>query len=410
MRTRARDAWQSALEIIKLLRAEGYNALLAGGCVRDRLLQRTPKDYDVATDATPDRVQEFFPRARKVGAKFGVMIVHKDGHDIEVATFRTDGPYSDGRRPDSVVFGTEIEDAKRRDFTINGLFYDPIGDRIIDHVRGRGDLDRRVVRTIGDPDQRFGEDHLRMLRAVRFATRLGFEIEPETADAIRRLAVQLKSISPERVWLELEEVLSVSQRSRGWSLLVETGLRDHLCTHWPQRDSDARVERRLAALPSQTIRPSLGLAAIWCGGIRRDLTRASEALRLSNRLSREVIWLVTSLESVRHEESLEMADLKLLMANAVWPQLLDLLQAELVATESDPSPCERVRRRASSIAAKDVAPEPHLTGNDLCELGLSPGPRMGELIDLLYRAQLNEQIQSREAAMTVATEWIKERS
>ncbi|MCH7994391.1 MAG: CCA tRNA nucleotidyltransferase, partial [Planctomycetes bacterium] len=199
-----KDARLAALRILEKLRARGHTALLAGGCVRDMLLSIPPKDYDVATDATPKRVVRIFPRSRTVGAKFGVVLVRQYGHDIEVATFRSDGTYSDGRHPDTVVFGTDVEDARRRDFTINGLFFDPIEERVIDHVDGRRDLEAGVIRTIGEPEARFAEDHLRMLRAIRFAARLGFVIEPRTMAAIKCLAQRLGDISTERVWLELE--------------------------------------------------------------------------------------------------------------------------------------------------------------------------------------------------------------
>lgn len=407
MTTSRRDAWQAALQIITALRTQGHVALLAGGCVRDRLLNRVPKDYDVATDATPDRVREIFPRARSVGAKFGVILVHKYGHNIEVATFRTDGPYSDGRHPESVTFGTEFDDARRRDFTINGLFYDPIGERVIDHVSGRDDLDHGIIRTIGDPEERFAEDHLRMLRAVRFATRLGFEIEPQTAGAIKRLAQDLKTISPERVWQELEQVLADPEREKGWALLLETGLRKHLSAHWAQVDSDDLVQDRLAALPGRMIDAGLGLAALFAGASKAAVTKSCDALRLSNRMARRVGWLVAWLESAREEHALELADLKLLMANVGWPQLLDLLQADLSATGGDPGAWVRLRNRASSIDAEDVAPPPLLTGDDLSTMGMSPGPRMGELLEALYRAQLNDQIRSRDAATTMAREWME---
>lgn len=402
MTTQGKNAHQAAVDIIAALRASDHAALLAGGCVRDRLLGRTPKDFDVATDATPEQVSRIFPRARRVGAKFGVMLVRKYSHDVEVATFRTDGPYSDGRRPDHVEFGTEYQDALRRDFTINGLFQDPTDDRVIDHVGGREDLELKIVRTIGDPHQRFAEDHLRMLRAVRFATRLGFEIEPRTADAIKRLADRLRGISPERVWRELEEILAGPQRMRGWTLLVATGLRAHLATHWAQMDSDALVARRLAALPSTPIDPALGLAAVFRGADDSRITDACEALHLSNRLTQQVGWLVSKLDAAGDESSLDLADLKLMMANPAWAELVDLLRADLIATEADLAPVERLRRRAEAVAKEDISPKALLSGDDLLEMGMSPGPRMGELLDALYRAQLNEQIKTREEAVAKA--------
>ena len=202
--TAARD---DAVTVVGTLRAAGHVAYFAGGCVRDTLLGRVPKDYDVATDAPPDRVRRLFRNTQAVGAAFGVVLVRVRRTPIEVATFRTDGAYTDGRRPDSVRFATAEEDAKRRDFTINGLFLDPMTNEVIDHVGGRADLDAKLIRAIANPDERFAEDHLRLLRAIRFAARLGFEIEPATADAIRRHAGELSRISPERVTDELRRIL-----------------------------------------------------------------------------------------------------------------------------------------------------------------------------------------------------------
>lgn len=402
------NAWDAALDTIKKLRAEGHVALLAGGCVRDRLLNHTPKDYDVATDATPERVKDVFPRARHVGAQFGVMIVRRFGHDVEVATFRSDGPYSDGRRPDAVTFGTDVEDARRRDFTINGLFFDPIDGRIIDHVNGRADLEAGIIRTIGQPDQRFAEDHLRMLRAVRFTARLSFRMEPATAAAIKRLAGNLESISTERVWLELEMILTDPTRARGWSLLVETGLRAHLTAAWsPKADEHTMVESRLAALPPHLVDASLALAAALYGRTADEAGRICRSLRLSNKLSDDAVWMIRSLPEVHDEASLELADLKLLMAEQPWPNLLELLRADLLAKGDDLQPHERVCRRAAAIPSEAVAPPPLLTGDDLCDMGMSPGPQVGEILRAIHRAQLNERISTRQDATAMARELMR---
>lgn len=189
----------AALRVVQQLQGRGFVALFAGGCVRDMLMGRDPHDYDVATSARPVDVTGLFRRTAQVGAKFGVVLVRVGQHSIEVATFRTDGAYSDGRRPDTVVFTTPEEDARRRDFTINGMFFDPVADAVIDHVDGQGDLTAGLIRAIGEPEQRFAEDHLRLLRAVRFAARLGFRIEPETWAAMCRHASDITRISPERV-------------------------------------------------------------------------------------------------------------------------------------------------------------------------------------------------------------------
>ena len=217
---------QAAIEVVRRLQSHGFQALLAGGCVRDMLLGRTPKDYDVATDAIPDDVIRLFDRTLKVGAKFGVVIVLLHHRQVEVATFRRDTTYSDGRHPDQVIFADAAHDASRRDFTINGMFYDPVGERVIDYVEGRRDLSRAIIRTIGNADERFGEDYLRMLRAIRFATQLSFAIEPETFAAIQRNASAITRISGERIATELEAILVHPNRAAGVSRLFESGLAD----------------------------------------------------------------------------------------------------------------------------------------------------------------------------------------
>jgi poly(A) polymerase len=408
MNTQRHSAWDAALDTIHKLRAQGHVAFLAGGCVRDRLLNRTPKDYDVATNATPEHMQRIFPRARQVGAKFGVLLVRRFGQDIEVATFRTDGPYTDGRHPDSVTFGTQEEDARRRDFTINGLFFDPIENRVIDYIGGREDLAAGIIRTIGEPDRRFAEDHLRMLRAVRFAARFGFKIDPGTREAVTRLAGQLTTISAERVWMELAMILTECTRAIGWSLLVETGLRHHLVSGWSAGgDEDAVIQARLAALPCRLLDAPLVLAAVLCERTPGEAGRICRALRLSSRLARAVVWMVGSLPAVRGDGPLELADLKLLMAEEPWPSLLELLRINLVAMRADPEPYEHLRRRAAAIAPDEVSPPPLLSGDDLRDMGMSPGPRLGKVLESIHRAQLNEQITAREEAVAMARELMR---
>ena len=400
MKSAQHDAWDAALFVIRALREAGHAALLAGGCVRDRLLGRTPKDYDVATDARPQRVREIFPKARLVGAKFGVVLVRKFGHNIEVATFRADGRYSDGRHPDEVTFGTELDDARRRDFTVNGLFLDPAADRLIDHVGGRDDLATRTISTIGNPEQRFAEDHLRMLRAVRLAARLDFRIEAATADAIRRLAPHLSAISPERIWMELEQILTEPTRTAGWSLLLALGLRAHLSSSWPTNAArDALVGQRLASLPDQAVDAPLALAAALTDLSLPGAREVCRSFRLSNRMTNRTKRLLRSLTAVYNAAALELADFKTLLANEDWTSLLDLLRADLAARGHDPGPVDEALRRAAAIAPQDVAPPPLLTGDDLATLGVSPGPIMGDVLRGLYRAQLNEEVKTLNDAM-----------
>lgn len=215
---------QAAMKIVKCLRSSRYEALLAGGCVRDMLLKRRAHDFDVATNAKPADVTRLFKRTLKVGAKFGVVIVLLGNTQVEVATFRVEADYADGRHPSAVKFATAKEDAARRDFTVNAMFYDPIEKKVIDYFGGQQDLRRKIIRTVGDPAERFAEDYLRMLRAVRFSTQLGFLIEPRTRDAICKGAHNIVRISGERIAMELEGMLSNPNRAAGASLLVETGL------------------------------------------------------------------------------------------------------------------------------------------------------------------------------------------
>jgi len=395
-----RDA---ALFVLRLLRQSGHTALFAGGCVRDMLLDRPPKDYDVATDATPERVAEVFPWANHVGAKFGVMLVRKYGHDVEVATFRSDGDYSDGRHPDEIRFGTDREDAARRDFTINGMFFDPESGTVIDYVGGREDLASGTLRTIGDPHRRFTEDHLRMLRAVRFAARLGFEVDASTAEAIRALAPHLASISPERVWMELSQILADPTRSRAWELLVTLGLGNHLAAGW-SIDSDryAEVPARLAALGQNVIDPALGMAAVICRESAKSAAAVGRALRQSNRQIDTVTWLVDALPGARHSDTLELADIKELMAAPHWLHLVALLRADLAARGQSARPLETLLARADGIPQGRIAPPPLLDGDGLARLGVAPGPRFGEILRHVYRAQLNEQIDSEKEAVAWA--------
>ena len=215
-----------ALSIVRKLQANGHRALLVGGCVRDRLLGITPKDFDVGTSAVPSNLLELFPGAQLIGAHFGVILVSDpSGVTVEVATFRSEGAYSDGRHPDAVHFETQPEaDARRRDFTINGLMQDPVSGELFDFVGGRADLAARVIRAIGDPYRRFAEDRLRMLRAVRFAARLGFSIEAETLAAIQSQASAIGSISAERIRDELVRILTEGDTRRGFELLDQTNL------------------------------------------------------------------------------------------------------------------------------------------------------------------------------------------
>jgi poly(A) polymerase len=408
MTGRKHDAKAAAMYVADKLHQAGHVALFAGGCVRDMLLGYEPMDYDVATDATPEQVKELFPKARQVGAQFGVVLVRKYRHDVEVATFRTDGDYSDGRHPDIVAFRSREEDAKRRDFTINGMFYDPLTEHVIDDIGGQEDLIRRIIRTIGRPEDRFAEDHLRMLRAVRFAARLGFAIEPRTLAAIRDQSHKLPLISSERIYVELALILVVPSRASAWSLLVETGLRAHLSPAWPiDEDADAMALRRLEALPPYRIDESLAMAALLPAGAADLASAVCHSLKMSNRLREAITWLVRSLARVQQDEVKELADLKLLMADEEWPNLLELFRVDEIAHERGAERYEELVRRSEAIPPTEIAPLPLLSGDDLLELGVPQGPEFGRILRAVYRAQLNRAIRTPEDAITLAREMIE---
>ncbi|MHC4682376.1 MAG: CCA tRNA nucleotidyltransferase, partial [Planctomycetota bacterium] len=270
---------QAAIEVIKRLHREGFQALLAGGCVRDMLLGRRAKDYDVATDAQPKDVIQLFRRTLKVGAQFGVVIVLFENQQVEVATFRTESGYDDGRHPGSVRFSDAAEDAGRRDFTINGMFYDPLEKHVVDYVGGQADLKSRIVRTIGKPVERFGEDYLRMLRAVRFLTQLGFEIEPATWSAIRTNAGKIANISGERIAIELEGILAHPYRAVGASMLFESGLADAIFPALSGERADCAIAV-LRQLRKKVDFP-LALACLFAGCETEFAMRSCRVLKLS---------------------------------------------------------------------------------------------------------------------------------
>lgn len=403
----------AALKVVKRLRELGHEALFAGGCVRDLLFHVVPKDFDVATSATPDQTRAAFRRTKAVGQHFGVILVRIEEQEVEVATFRSDGAYSDGRRPDSVAFSDARSDALRRDFTVNGLFYDPLEGRVIDYVEGLPDLDKRLLRCIGDPEERFREDHLRMLRAARLTAQLGFTLEPATLAAMRLHAARLRAIAPERIYMELAKLLAVPGRADGWRVLIETGLSDHLTPErsWPTAEA-AAVHALLAGLPVEALPPRLGWAALFHARAPRDLRRLARALRFSNDLERETAWLVEKLQRLQtNRPPMELADYKILRCATLNADLGVLLHAAATASAASLmenagalslSPAEQTEaeylRRMTALREMSALPPPLLTGDDLQAAGYPPGPSFGPLLTTIQRAQLNETLTSREEA------------
>lgn len=401
-----RDA---ALAVVKRLRDQGHEAFWAGGCVRDMLLGHDPTDYDVATDAPPQRIVELFRHTRQVGASFGVVMVRQGRHWIETATFRSDHDYADGRHPERVEFTTAEQDAARRDFTVNGMFYDPLEERVIDYVNGQADLKDGLIRAIGEPSRRFAEDHLRMLRAVRFAERLQFEIEPATADAIRAHAEQIVRISPERIREELEKMFTRPRRGHALRRTFDVNLLGCL---WPDSGWDApQVE--LAGRVLDGLRPdadfTLSFAAMLHDRSPREVARVGGALRCSNDQISDARWLVTHLDAIEQCEILSLPAFKKLMAHARFGDLLDLHAAVCRARAIPLDANAHARQRAADIPQDEVAPPPLITGEDLIAAGLAPGPAFKTILETLYDEQLDNRLKTREDALQKMRQIITDR-
>ncbi len=399
-----------AAEVVRILQASGFEAYFAGGCVRDQIMGNTPEDYDIATSARPEQVMKLFPRSMHVGAAFGVVMVRHGNRPMEVATFRTDGVYSDGRRPDTVHFTTAEHDAQRRDFTYNGLFLDPTSEKLIDYVGGQADIRAGILRAIGEPAHRFREDHLRMMRAIRFAARLSFSIEPATWAAIVTHAGKLSEISRERIGLELRKMLIALQRHSAVRMLASSGL---LQTFWPQsgtiNKTDTRLPR-LAALPEKASFP-LALAAMvldLIGGHKHDaaaLGRQTKALRTNLVLSSEETqwtqWLLTNLPKIAQWRTLRLASFKRLLAHT-WSA--DLLA--LYATEQQEDELRGLTEYITELKKKPLAPDRFVNGSDLIAMGVKPGPRFKRWLEELYDRQLEDNFTDRSSALRAAEELI----
>ena len=399
----------TAMWVIRRLRRAGFEALLAGGCVRDLLLGARPVDYDVATGATPAQVRRLFHRVLLVGAQFGVAMVIHEGRRVEVATFRTDVSYSDGRRPDHVRFSNPKEDALRRDFTVNGMFYDPVDQRVIDYVGGRQDLRRKVIRTIGEPGLRFGEDYLRMLRAVRFAVRLGFVIEPASATAIGQLADRVTRISGERIFDELSKMLATARASEALSLLERHGLaRAILPELWTGAGQPWAQGCRRVDLVAGRQDPTLALGALLGGLERRQIEAVTRRWGCSNPLRHALVFLAGNLNRYGEAPSMELADFKTLAADGRFGLLVQLWRAQERIDTGSGRAVRAILRRARAIPANRLSPGPLVSGRHLKALGLSEGPLLGRLYREIHRAQLNEQVRTHKEAMDLARRLVEE--
>jgi poly(A) polymerase len=439
---RASDAWvfmlvpeeqrRFAVEVVHRLRSAGFTAYLAGGCVRDQLLGRTPKDYDVATDATPSEIRRLFGRRRTlaIGAAFGVISVRgpQATGTVEVATFRRDVGYSDGRHPDEVTFSSAAEDASRRDFTINGLFFDPLTQQVIDFVGGQKDLAEQRVRAIGDPRQRFGEDKLRMLRAVRFAATLGFQLDAQARRAIADMAGEIVVVSPERIAMEMRHMLIGANAAAAVRLMLETGLADIVLpeivphTH-EQRERFDRVLEILtramdAPLRAGSAAPDTGVAA---GEIASSpsfplalaaLLHASvdphqaavicRRWRLSNAETERTVWLVAHHGDLQHVRAMRWSALQPILICEGAADLLRLIEAASPDGAEVAAYCRGVLAQPRDA----LDPPPFVTGDDLLALGFPPGPRYKVLLQRLRDAQLDQEIHNRDEALAQVAKWL----
>lgn len=424
-----------AHRITASLRRAGFGGLLVGGCVRDILLAREPKDWDVATDATPDQILSLFPNANLVGAKFGVVLVRpeaqQDDAQVEVATFRSDGVYEDGRRPAAVRFEKSPEqDAARRDFTVNGLFMDPVGGQILDFVGGRDDLHSQMIRAIGDPESRFREDHLRLLRAIRFAARLGFRIEPRTFQAIHRMAPEVRTVAPERVRDELTRILTEGSASRGFELLAASGLLEQVLPEVanlkgveqpPEFHPEGDVWVHTLLLLEKLDHPTPTLA--W-GALLHDIGKPSTfqmadrirfnghveagveiARHLLNRLrfSREDADQILALiaNHMKFKDALDMREstLKRFIRQPAFEEHLELHRLDCLSSNGYTASYDYVKARVSSLSEEALKPVPLLTGRELIERGYQPGPLFSEILHAVEDAQLEGTLQSAEEAL-----------
>jgi poly(A) polymerase len=405
-----------AREVVGRLREAGHEAYWAGGCVRDELLGRIPADYDVATAATPNQVRELFGRRRTlaVGAAFGVITVlgPKPAGQVEVATFRADAPYTDGRHPAGVTFCSAREDAQRRDFTINGLFLDPLSGEIHDFVGGRADLTAGIVRAIGVPAMRFGEDHLRMLRAIRFAAFFGFALEDETRQAVEQMTHLVTSVSPERVAAELRAMASRTGRQRAFELLDETGLAREVLVEvaaGPGQPHDRRDQWRQAAHVIGALdEPDLPLAlAILAEGCCADVVPQTAArLRLANHEAKKAAWLHWAIAELGGATAAQLADrawsqMQPFAAHADAVALADALRARAACGAGDTEAAAWFTAQTMRPRA-ELDPPPLVTGSDLLAAGVAEGKAIGVALARVRALQLDGKIVTREEAIAEA--------
>jgi len=428
---------KAARKVIACLRENGHIAYFAGGCVRDMVRGLTPKDYDIVTDARPEAVQTLFERTFAVGAHFGVIVVLENSFQFEVATFRSDDAYIDGRHPSAVHFSSPEEDAQRRDFTINGMFYDPVAEQVIDLVGGQADITAKWVRAIGEPAKRFAEDRLRMLRAVRFATALDYQIDNQTWEALVANAPSINQISAERIRDELVRIFLSPNRVRGWDLLDSSGLMRAILPELeamkgvlqpeqfhPEGDVFVHTRLMLQLLPKQVSVP-LVFAVLFhdvakpvtatvdkTGRIRfneHDRIGAQMTEAIMRRLRFSGAEIEATVEMVRQHmvfkdaPNMRVAKLKRFMARPTFEDELELHRVDCESSHRILDNYEFLLRKREEFANEPIIPPPLVRGDDLIALGLKPGPRFGEILEAVETRQLEGTLRTRDEALN----WVK---
>ncbi|NBS87256.1 MAG: CCA tRNA nucleotidyltransferase [Verrucomicrobia bacterium] len=431
----------AAEKIVQMLTQAGHVAVYAGGCVRDALLQRPYLDVDIATSATPDQVQSLFPKASDPqGKAFGVIRLRIDEHVFEIATFRVDGPYLDGRRPSSITFTTAEEDAKRRDFTINGMFFNPLQNQLLDYVAGQADLSTKTIRAIGDPVSRFTEDRLRLFRAIRFAVQLGFEMEPATWKALIQLSPSSNVISPERVRDELIKIFTSPDPARGFDLLHQSGLlavwipellEMRGCAQSPEHhpEGDVWVHTRLLLTHMRNPSPVLALSALLhdIGKPRTSKTdpdgrirffghegvgaRMAEEILRRLRFSNDEVAAITACianhMAFKDAPNMRVSTLKRLLARPTFLEELELHRIDCSSCHGQLDIHAFLTAKMTEFSQEEIKPKPLLTGNDLQQLGIKPGPSMGKVLHQLMDEQLEGKFTDRDGALARARELVQ---
>ena len=430
----------TATHIARKLQAAGFQAFFVGGCVRDSLLGREPQDFDIATDARPDDTERLFPHTIPVGKQFGVVVVIEEGEQYQIATFRAEADYQDGRRPESVRFADAREDAIRRDFTINGLFYDPLTEQLHDWVGGEADLRAKLIRTVGAPEERFGEDHLRMLRAIRFAAQLDFAIAPETFAAVQKLAEKIRLVSAERVREELIKLFAPPHAARGLTLLHESGLMPHVlpelvptlsCDQSPDYHPEGTVFNHIRLMLAQLPCPLPDESLPWAV-LLHDIAKPQTAapapdgtihfythekvgaqmaeeilqrLKFPRQQTDNVVAAVLHHMQFKDAPHMRKATLRRMLMRPTFRLELELHRLDCLGSHRRLDLYDFVRGQQQHLNDRPHLVPPLLTGGDLIQLGVKPGPAMGALLTELRDLQLGEEL----TTAVEARGWVEKR-